>query len=62
MQRFNYSLHITQHARHATHTHEYHRSLYKHLHLIYDLRIKSAEMGRLRSTTDFTFCSPCISV
>jgi len=45
-----------QHARHATHTHGYQRSLYKHLHLNYDLRIKAAEMGRLRSTADFKFC------
>jgi hypothetical protein len=49
MQRFNYSLPLMQHA---THTHEYRRSLSKHLHLNYDLRIKTAEMGRLRSTTD----------
>jgi len=52
MQRFNYSLRIKQHARHATRTREYQRSLYKHLHLNYDVRIKSAEVGRLRSTTD----------
>jgi len=48
--RFNYSLPVMQHARHATHTHEYQRSLYKHLHLNYDLRIKAAD---LRQTLRF---------
>jgi hypothetical protein len=56
MQRFNYGLPVMQHARHATHTNEYQLSLYKHLHLNYDLRIKAVEMDRLRVTTDFMFC------